>query len=132
MQFQEWLEGTFITINISGNMYKSYLIYLSELFVEVYVVGYEDYGIDRTFVERIKIKMKNPQINQRVKMILNGVSKADLQDSAKLNRLLDKVAKVLGEKLTDRMSHNIVTFVISQKIDPNNTFHLIKLWGMFR
>jgi uncharacterized protein YpuA (DUF1002 family) len=100
--------------------------------VEVYEVGYEDYGIDRTFVERIKIKMKNPQLNKRVKMILNGVSKADLQDSAKLNRLLDQVAKVLGEKLTDRMANNIVAFVISQKIDPNNTFHLIKLWGMFR
>jgi uncharacterized protein YpuA (DUF1002 family) len=95
-------------------------------------MGYENYGIDRTFVERIKIKMKNPQLNQRVKMILNGVSKADLQDPTKLNRLLDKVAKVLGEKLTDRMSHNIITFVIAQKIDPNNTFHLVKLWGMFR
>jgi hypothetical protein len=100
--------------------------------VEVYVVGYVEYGIERTFVERIKIKMKNPQLNQRVKMILNGVSKADLQDSVKLNRLLDQVAKVLGEKLTERMSQNIVAFVIAQKIDPNNTFHLIKLWGMFR
>jgi uncharacterized protein YpuA (DUF1002 family) len=98
----------------------------------VYEVGYENYGIDRTFVERIKLKMKNPQSNQRVKMILSGVSKADLQDSTKLNRLLDKVAKVLGEKLTDRMTRNIIAFVIAQKIDPNNTFHLIKLWGMFR
>jgi hypothetical protein len=100
--------------------------------VEVYVVGYEDYGIDRPFVERIKIKMKNQQLNQRIKMLLNGVSKADLQDSAKLKGLVDKAAKVLGEKLTDRMSHNIITFIIAQKIDPKNTFHLIKLWGMFR
>jgi hypothetical protein len=100
--------------------------------VEVYEVGYEDYGIDRALVERIKLKMKNPQLNQRIKMILNGVSKSDLQDSAKLNRLLDKAAKVLGEKLTDRMSHNIISFIIAQKIDPKNTFHLIKLWGMFR
>jgi uncharacterized protein YpuA (DUF1002 family) len=98
----------------------------------VYEVGYENYGIDRALVERIKLKMKNPQLNQRVKMILNGVSKADLQDSTKVNRLLDKVAKVLGVKLTDQMTHNIITFVIAQKIDPNNTFHLIKLWGMFR
>jgi hypothetical protein len=47
-------------------------------------------------------------------------------------RLLEQIAKVLGEKISERMSHNIVAFVISQKIDPNNTFHLIKLWGMFR
>jgi hypothetical protein len=26
----------------------------------------------------------------------------------------------------------IVAFVLAQKIDPNNTFHLLKLWGMFR
>lgn len=95
-------------------------------------MGYENYGIDRALVERIKTKMKNPQLSQRVKMILNGISKADLQDTAKLNRLLEKIAKVLGEKISERMSHNIVAFVIAQKIDPNNTFHLIKLWGIFR
>jgi hypothetical protein len=101
-------------------------------FVEVYEVGYEDYGIERPFVERIKIKMKNPQLNQRVQMILQGITKSDLQDRPKLNRLLGKIAKVLNEKLTDRMADNIITFVIAQKIDPGNTFHLIKLWGIFR
>jgi hypothetical protein len=100
--------------------------------MEVYEVGYENYGIDRPFVERIKLKMKNPQLNQRVQMILQGITKSDLQNRPKLNRLLGQVAKVLGEKLTDRMSDNIVNFVIAQKIDPNNTFHLIKMWGMFR
>ncbi|MEX2460942.1 MAG: stage VI sporulation protein F [Paenibacillaceae bacterium] len=95
-------------------------------------MGYENYGIERPFVERIKLKMKNPQLNQRVNMILNGITKADLQNATKLNRLLDQVAKVLGEKISDQMSHQIVSFVIAQKIDPNNTFHLIKLWGMFR
>lgn len=95
-------------------------------------MGYENYGIDRPLVERIKLKMKNPQLSQRVKMILNGITKADLQDAAKLNRLLEQIAKVLGEKISERMSHNIVDFVIAQKIDPNNTFHLIKLWGIFR
>jgi len=95
-------------------------------------MGYANYGIDRPLVERIKLKMKNPQLSQRVKMILNGITKADLQDAAKLNRLLEQIAKVLGEKISERMSHNIVAFVIAQKIDPNNTFHLIKLWGIFR
>jgi uncharacterized protein YpuA (DUF1002 family) len=106
---------------------------LQSYFVEVYeIVGYENYGIDRPLVERIKLKMKNQQLNQRVKMILNGITKADLQDAAKINRLLEQIAKVLGEKISERMSHNIVAFVIAQKIDPNNTFHLIKLWGIFR
>ncbi|MBE0343453.1 serine/threonine protein kinase, partial [Paenibacillus sp. 28ISP30-2] len=26
----------------------------------------------------------------------------------------------------------LTAFVLAQKIDPSNTFHLIKLWGMFR
>ena len=25
----------------------------------------------------------------------------------------------------------MVQFVLAQRIDPNNTFHLIKLWGCF-
>jgi hypothetical protein len=95
-------------------------------------MGYEEFGIDRTFVERIKLKMKNPQLNQRVQMILHGVTKADLQDRSKLNRLLARIAKVLNEKPSERLSENLISFVIAQKIDPKNTFHLIKLWGIFR
>jgi hypothetical protein len=95
-------------------------------------VGYENYGIDRPFVERVKLKLKNPQIKQRVQMILHGLTKDDLQDRPKLNRLLGKISKVMSEKISDRMTENILNFVIAQKIDPNNTFHLIKLWGMFR
>jgi hypothetical protein len=100
--------------------------------VEVYELNYEQFGIDRPFVERVKLKMKNPQLNQRVQMILHGITKADLQDRPKLSRLLAKIAKVLGEKPSERLSDNIISFVIAQKIDPNNTFHLIKLWGIFR
>jgi hypothetical protein len=93
---------------------------------------YEQFGIDKPFVERVKLKMKNPQLNQRVQMILHGISKDDLQDRPKLSRMLVKIAKVLGEKPSERLSENIISFIIAQKIDPNNTFHLIKLWGMFR
>jgi predicted transcriptional regulator len=95
-------------------------------------VGFENYGIDRPLVERIKLKLKNPEMKQRVQMILHGITKADLQDRPKVSRLIQKCAKVLGEKLSERMTENILSFVIAQKIDPNNTFHLIKLWGIFR
>ncbi|MDB5053766.1 MAG: serine/threonine protein kinase [Bacilli bacterium] len=95
-------------------------------------MDYENYGIDRAFVERVKLKLKNPQIKMRVQMILNGLTKDDLQDRQKMNRLLGKISKVMSEKISDRMTENILNFVIAQKIDPNNTFHLIKLWGMFR
>ncbi|WP_010269743.1 stage VI sporulation protein F [Paenibacillus senegalensis] len=95
-------------------------------------MSYQQYGIDPGLVERIKRKMKNPLTKERIKAMLHGVSKADLQNPAKVRSLLNRAAKVLGESLTERQSAQIVQFVIAQKIDPNNTFHLLKLWGMFR
>jgi len=65
-------------------------------------------------------------------MILHGVTKYDLQDRWKVKRLIGQMSKVLNERLSDQMEENIVQFVIALKIDPNNTFHLIKLWNMFR
>jgi hypothetical protein len=99
---------------------------------EVRGMGYSKFGFDPAQVERIKQKMKNPDTKERVKMILQGVTKYDLQDRVKVRRFVGMLTKVLGEKLTEPQTENLVNFVISQKIDPNNTFHLIKLWTMFR
>jgi uncharacterized protein YpuA (DUF1002 family) len=93
---------------------------------------YENYGISREMVERVKLKMKNPVVKEQVKSILHGVTKYDLQNRATVRRLLGQLAAVLGERLTERQAEQIVQFVIDQKIDPNNTFHLLRLWGMFR
>lgn len=95
-------------------------------------MSYTKYGFDPAQVERIKLKMKNPETKERVKMILKGVNKYDLQDRVKVRRFVGMLTKALGEKVTEQQSEQLVNFVISQKIDPNNTFHLIKLWSMFR
>lgn len=95
-------------------------------------MSYQSYGIDRELVERVKLKMKNPLFKERVKAILDGVTKADLQDRGKVSKLLSQVSRALGEKLTERQAKQMIHFVIAQKIDPNNTFHLLKLWSMFR
>ncbi|TVY08757.1 stage VI sporulation protein F [Paenibacillus cremeus] len=95
-------------------------------------MSYTKYGFDPAQVERIKLKMKNPETKERVKMILQGVTKYDLQDRVKVRRFVGMLTKVLGEKVTEQQTEQLVNFVIAQKIDPNNTFHLIKLWGMFR
>ncbi|WJH33225.1 stage VI sporulation protein F [Paenibacillus aurantius] len=95
-------------------------------------MSYLNYGIDRDLVERIKLKLKNPVYKERVKNLMNGVTKADLQNPNKVSRLLSQTAAALGEKLTAQQADGIIRFVIAQKIDPSNTFHLIKLWGMFR
>lgn len=95
-------------------------------------MGYQQYGISPQLVERIKLKMKNPAVKERIKNMVNGVSKQELQDTAVVRRLVRNAAAVVNEKLTGAQEEQIVKFVIAQKIDPNNTFHLIRLWGMFR
>ncbi|WP_281887766.1 stage VI sporulation protein F [Paenibacillus sp. YYML68] len=95
-------------------------------------MSYSKHGFDPVQVERIKQKMKHSETKERVKMILQGVTKADLQDRTKVRRFVAMLTKALGEKVSDQQAEHLVSFVISQKIDPNNTFHLIKLWTMFR
>ncbi|MDR0271079.1 stage VI sporulation protein F [Paenibacillus sp.] len=95
-------------------------------------MGYQQYGISPTLVARVKQKMKNKATKERISGMLEGVSKFDLQDTAKVQRLVKSSASVLKENLSQAEEQQIVRFVVAQKIDPNNTFHLIKLWGMFR
>ncbi|MCP3771758.1 stage VI sporulation protein F [Paenibacillus sp. MZ04-78.2] len=95
-------------------------------------MSYTQYGFDPAQIERIKLKMKNPETKERVKMILQGVTKYDLQDRVKVRRFVGMLTKALGERVTEQQTEQLVQFVISQKIDPNNAFHLIKLWSMFR
>ncbi|MNP36628.1 hypothetical protein D3C76_1300310 [compost metagenome] len=95
-------------------------------------MGYQQYGISPQLVERIKLKMKNPTTKERVKKFIEGVTKQDLQNGSKVQRLVKSTAGLLNEKFTPVEEEQIVRFIISQRIDPNNTFHLIKLWGMFR
>ncbi|MDQ0088281.1 uncharacterized protein YpuA (DUF1002 family) [Paenibacillus anaericanus] len=96
------------------------------------MANYQQYGISPQLVERIKLKMKNPAVKERVKKLVDGLTKSDLQDRAKVRRLVKSSTKLLSEQLTGAQEEQIVQFVIDQKIDPRNTLHLIKLWGMFR
>jgi hypothetical protein len=83
-------------------------------------------------VERVKFKMNNPEVMERINMLLQGVTEADLQNRAKVTYLLGVAAGIFGEKLAGNQASQIVNFIIAQKIDPANTFHLIKLLVMFR
>lgn len=96
------------------------------------MLSYQRYGISEELVRRVKAKMKNPAAKERIKQLVEGVTKRDLQDRAKVRRLVGRAANILNENLSERETEAIVAFVIAQKIDPNNTFHLIRLWGMFR
>lgn len=95
-------------------------------------MSYTKYGIRPDLVERVKVKMKNPVTKDKVKKLLDGVNKYDLQDRLKVKKLVRAAASVLQEPLTELQEEQLISFVLGQKIDPNNTLHLIKLWAMFR
>ncbi|RJG25982.1 stage VI sporulation protein F [Paenibacillus thiaminolyticus] len=95
-------------------------------------MSYTKYGISPQLVERIKLKMKQSAMKERVKRIVDGVTKSDLQNRQTVRRLVRKVTSTLNESISAQQEEAIVQFVLAQKIDPNNTLHLLKLWGMFR
>ncbi|GGA21935.1 stage VI sporulation protein F [Paenibacillus physcomitrellae] len=95
-------------------------------------MGYQQFGISPQLVQRVKLKMKNPAVKDRIKKLVENVTKADLQDPAKVRRLVKSASVILNERLTSVQEEQMTQFVLAQRIDPKNTFHLIKLWGMFR
>lgn len=95
-------------------------------------MSYQQYGISTQLVERVKLKLKNSAVKERVRALLSHVTKYDLQDQTKVRKLTRSAASILQEKLTQTQEDQIVHFILSQRIDPNNTLHLLKLWGMFR
>lgn len=95
-------------------------------------MSYQQYGIPRELVERVKMKMKNPVLSERIKQLVDGVTRADLQNRTKVKKLIGQGSKILSIPLSAAQTDQIADFVIAQKIDPNNKFHLIRLWGMFR
>ncbi|WP_123039976.1 stage VI sporulation protein F [Cohnella candidum] len=94
--------------------------------------SWQNFGIQPQLVERVKLKLKNPVIRDRIKGLLEGVTKYDLQDRVKVRQLVRNASRILNEPLTDVQEEQIVAFILAQKIDPQNTLHLIKLWAMFR
>ncbi|MDB4865988.1 MAG: serine/threonine protein kinase [Cohnella sp.] len=94
--------------------------------------SWQKFGIRPDLIERVKLKMKNPVIKDRMKALLDGVTKYDLQERAKVRQLVRSASRILGEPLTEIQEEQLIAFVLAQKIDPQNTLHLIKLWAMFR
>lgn len=93
---------------------------------------WQQFGISPILVERVKTKMKNPVYKDRIKALLEGVTRQDLQNPAKVRQLVIAAARILNEPLTSVQVEQLVAFVLAQRIDPNNTLHLIRLWAMFR
>lgn len=94
--------------------------------------SWQKFGIQPQLVERVKRKMKQPAAKEKVKEMLDGVTKSDLQNRAKVRSLVKAAGRILQEPLSDTQVDQLVSFVLAQKIDPQNTLHLLRLWAMFR
>lgn len=94
--------------------------------------GYENYGISKALVDRVKQRLKNPLVKQQVKSVLENVSKQDLRKKERIRDLIIEVSGICGIHVNTAQMGGITRFVLDQKIDPKNKFHLIKLWNTFR
>jgi len=94
--------------------------------------SWQKFGIKTEFVDRVKMKMKNPAVKEKIKAHLDGATKYDLQDRVKVRRWVKNFAKILNEPLSEAQEDQLVNFIIAQKIDPNNMLSLIKLYTMFK
>lgn len=95
-------------------------------------MAYQKYGISPQLVEQVKIKMKNPVLKKKVKLLVKDLTKTDLQQPARVKALISQASKILGVRVDGNQVERAQKFILDQNIDPQNTFHLIRLWHMFR
>lgn len=106
-------------------------IHKSDAFGGGMLVSYQQYGISPELVERVRAKMKNKVIKERVMKVAEAVTKEDLQNRAKIQKLIDRGSKITGVKVSPAQAEALKNFIIAQKINPKNTLHLIRLWRIF-
>jgi hypothetical protein len=92
----------------------------------------EQYGIEHQWIVAVKARLKEPKALDRVKRIIEGVTKEELQSRSYLMQKLKQIVPVVGISMTKKQAEGVIQFIIDQKIDPNQTWHLIKLWNLFR
>jgi tRNA U38,U39,U40 pseudouridine synthase TruA len=92
----------------------------------------EQYGLDQQWIREVKERFKDQRVTDQVKRLIDGVTKEDLQSRSFLTRKIRRIVPVLGMTITQKQAEGIIQFIIDQKLDPNNTWHLIKLWNMLR
>jgi hypothetical protein len=90
------------------------------------------YGFAEARIERVKAKMKQPAVRERLKTLVSGLTRYDLQNRVKVRTLVQAASRILNEPLTPAEEDLLVEYVLAQRIDPRNKLHLIRLWAMFR
>jgi hypothetical protein len=81
--------------------------------------------------QKLRVALHKPGNKDKLVRLLRGVSKEDLQQPTKVYALVGKLAAALMVPLSTAEMQQLTTFFVSKRIDPNNPFHLIRLWAMF-
>jgi hypothetical protein len=96
------------------------------------VVTLKQYGLNKQWIREVKSRCEDQIIMDQVKKLVDGVTKEDLQSEQFLTRKIKQIAPVIGVKISRQHADGVIRFIRDQKIDPDNTWHLIKLWNIFR
>ncbi|WP_240666561.1 stage VI sporulation protein F [Longirhabdus pacifica] len=94
--------------------------------------GYKEYGVDEEIINKVKKKLKQPKMRGKIIGIFSSASKADLQSKVQLKKMVRQLSRTTGVTIGPKQSQNMVSFIMDQKIDPNNPLHLIKIISMFK
>lgn len=95
-------------------------------------MSYTQYGIKPQFVEKMKAKMKNPLLKEKVKKVVSTLTKQQLQNPTQVRALVRKLALIVNEPISEMQVEQMTAFVIAQRIDPSNMVDLLRLWAMLR
>lgn len=92
----------------------------------------EAYGLEAEWISKVKQKLGQPEVMEKVTPVIQGLTQQDLQSRPVIVKKLKQLIPIVGIKLNRRQAEGLIRFIIDQKIDPNNTWHLIKLWNVFK
>jgi hypothetical protein len=87
---------------------------------------------DAALVRRVRSKLKQPAIRAKVKRLLTSVTRADLQNPTKVRLMLQQMCTILEEPLDSTERERVVRRIIAQRIDPSNTWQLLRLWSLLQ
>ncbi len=87
--------------------------------------------VDPALIRKIKLKMKQADKKEQVKALLQGLSRADLQNRTHVKSLMRMVSQILNEPISAAQLDSWSNWIVAQRINPNNKLHLLRLWSMF-
>lgn len=92
----------------------------------------ETYGLSADWISKVKSRIMEPAVMNQLQVILQGVTKDNLQSRCYVVSLIQKIIPIIGVQVSQKQARGVIQWILDEKIDPNNSWHLMKLWNTLR